>query len=242
MVIKNAALLFKWWWRFSDEGNSLWKRVVCSIYGCDPNRLVGDHKMIKSGGPWKQIRDIPGLRDDISNTIARGFKKSVGNGCSILFWEEIWISDDKLCNIFPRLYSLSNQKKCFIADMGCWDGYTWCWNLEWRRFLFTWEANQMDALIRLLESVSLSQDKQESVIWTYNPNKKFAVKSFSLQVQKSLTNDDQTSLGAALAWKGVAPPHAKLTAWFLFHQRLNTKDRLCHLKNHPTYRSNLSFL
>ena len=63
-----------------------------------------------------------------------------------------------------------------------------------------------------------------------------------IKVQKSLTNDDQTSLGTTLAWKGVVPPHAKLTAWFLFHQRLNTKDRLCHLKNHPTYRSNLSFL
>ena len=25
MVIKNAAMLFKWWWRFSDENDALWK-------------------------------------------------------------------------------------------------------------------------------------------------------------------------------------------------------------------------
>lgn len=25
LVLKNAALLFKWWWRFSNENSSLWK-------------------------------------------------------------------------------------------------------------------------------------------------------------------------------------------------------------------------
>ena len=30
MVIKNAAMLFKWWWQFSNESNSLWKRVMCT--------------------------------------------------------------------------------------------------------------------------------------------------------------------------------------------------------------------
>lgn len=24
LIIKNAGLLFKWWWRFSKEGNPLW--------------------------------------------------------------------------------------------------------------------------------------------------------------------------------------------------------------------------
>ena len=115
--------------------------------------------MIRSGGPWKQIRDISGLREDISATVARGMKKLVGNGCSILFWEEVWIHDDRLCAIFPRLYSLSKQKKSFIANIGCWDGYSWCWNLEWRQFLFTWEADQLEALTHMLELVSLVQDK-----------------------------------------------------------------------------------
>lgn len=85
MVIKNATLFFKWWWRFLDEGNSLWKRVVCSTYGCDPNRLVGDHEITRSGDPWKQVKGISGLREDISAIVSQGLKKSIGNGCFILF-------------------------------------------------------------------------------------------------------------------------------------------------------------
>lgn len=64
----------------------MWKRVVCSIYGCNPNRLVGDHDQIRSGDPWKQTREIYELGKDISAVIKGGLKKSVGNGCSIMFW------------------------------------------------------------------------------------------------------------------------------------------------------------
>ena len=33
LVIKNAALLFKWWWHFSGSGMPLWKRVVSPNHG-----------------------------------------------------------------------------------------------------------------------------------------------------------------------------------------------------------------
>ena len=88
----------------------------------------------------------------------------------------------------------------------------------------------MKTLTHMLETNFLAQDKQDSLIWTYSPNKRIAVKSFSLWLQKSFADVDQINLGATLAWKGLAPPHADLTAWFVFHQRLNTKDGLYRLK------------
>ena len=33
LIIKNSALLFKWWWRFSKEECPLWKKVVSSYNG-----------------------------------------------------------------------------------------------------------------------------------------------------------------------------------------------------------------
>ena len=32
--------------------------------------------------------------------------------------------DEKLPDAFTRLFSLSMQKQIFIADMGCWDGFS----------------------------------------------------------------------------------------------------------------------
>ena len=30
LIVKNAELLFKWWWKFSDKSTPLWKKVVWS--------------------------------------------------------------------------------------------------------------------------------------------------------------------------------------------------------------------
>lgn len=49
--------------------------MVCSIYGCDPNRLAGDHDMIKNGGPLKQIRGISNLMVDMFSYCVPGFEE-----------------------------------------------------------------------------------------------------------------------------------------------------------------------
>ena len=32
LMLKNAALLFKWWWRFMTEEGSFWTKVISSIH------------------------------------------------------------------------------------------------------------------------------------------------------------------------------------------------------------------
>ena len=54
-------------------------------------------------------------------------------------------------------------------------------------------------LTQILEYVSLVQDKQDSLIWIYCPNKKFAINYFSLQVQECFADADQNNLGATFA-------------------------------------------
>ncbi|XP_016207295.1 uncharacterized protein LOC107647761 [Arachis ipaensis] len=39
-VIRNTALLFKWWWRFSKEDCPLWKKVVCSCNNMNPSEML----------------------------------------------------------------------------------------------------------------------------------------------------------------------------------------------------------
>lgn len=46
---KNAALLVKWWWRFGDEREALWRKVIADKYGVDnsgwwPNPGHRSHK------------------------------------------------------------------------------------------------------------------------------------------------------------------------------------------------------
>ncbi|XP_016185754.1 uncharacterized protein LOC107627434 [Arachis ipaensis] len=54
-VIRNAALMFKWWWCFSKEECPLWKKVVCSCYDLNPSVMLSAQILPTRGGPWKDI-------------------------------------------------------------------------------------------------------------------------------------------------------------------------------------------
>ena len=77
--------------------------------------------------------------------------------------------------------------------------------------------------MRLLDSANLTHDKQDSLSWIYDPTRGFSIKSFSLQVQKPLSNSYRNILNAAAVWKGMAPPRAELIAWSVHLQSLNTR-------------------
>ena len=40
LTIKNAALLFKWWWRFNEHGDLIWKKIVKSNHYSRPKLRV----------------------------------------------------------------------------------------------------------------------------------------------------------------------------------------------------------
>ena len=52
---KKAVILFRLWWRFSEETNSFWKRVVCSGNKMLLDRPIGQQLESKGGGPWNTI-------------------------------------------------------------------------------------------------------------------------------------------------------------------------------------------
>ncbi|KAL4356682.1 hypothetical protein AHAS_Ahas09G0111100 [Arachis hypogaea] len=39
-LLRNTALLFKWWWRFSKEECPLWKKIVCSCNNLNPDIML----------------------------------------------------------------------------------------------------------------------------------------------------------------------------------------------------------
>ena len=65
LVLKNKALLFKWWWRFSEDNNSLWKKVICSCNNLRSDRLVNQQPIIRGLGPSKDICNIWNLNKEV---------------------------------------------------------------------------------------------------------------------------------------------------------------------------------
>nr|GEU80058.1 RNA-directed DNA polymerase, eukaryota, reverse transcriptase zinc-binding domain protein [Tanacetum cinerariifolium] len=87
----NMGLLFKWIWRILTRPSDLWAKVICSIYGhyggafCDlPSRL----KQNTWGSILTSVHRLKEKGIDLLSFCSR----KLGNGASISFWEDIWIS------------------------------------------------------------------------------------------------------------------------------------------------------
>nr|GEY80979.1 RNA-directed DNA polymerase, eukaryota [Tanacetum cinerariifolium] len=107
----NRALLFNWVWRFISRDNSLWRRFITIMHG---SNLSTSSPFWYSS--WLSIiREIHSLKDRGVDLLYH-FRIHVGNGLRTSFWKEVWIGDNPLCVLFPRIYALEENKDCSVAE------------------------------------------------------------------------------------------------------------------------------
>ena len=109
----NKALLCKWSWRFANNRNALWRKVICCKFG---ESVGGWHTRDLRGGNgtslWKEIRkEWLGF---FQNAVF-----ALGDGRRINFWNDVWCGEKALSNSFPFLFNLALNKEAKVADI--WD-------------------------------------------------------------------------------------------------------------------------
>ena len=79
-------------------------------------------------------------------------KIRIGDGLLTRFWSDIWVGDNQLRVMFPRIYALELHKDCSVADKMVHSVvHTFRRNVRGGA-----EAQQLDHLLELLGSVVLS--------------------------------------------------------------------------------------
>ena len=144
---KNLILLFKWWWRFSESGNTLWKRILQSVHDISRAKASSETFRKVKDGTWSFLLRNDSDTSRIRSIIEEGMIICVGNENSVRFRHDRWCEAGILKSLFPRLFALSLQKNLLISQMGEWIEDSWAWNIRWRRGLYEWENNEMHRLI-----------------------------------------------------------------------------------------------
>nr|XP_025628682.1 uncharacterized protein LOC112721872 [Arachis hypogaea] len=230
-VIRNSALLFKWWWRFSREDCPLWKKVVCSCTNMDPAVMLRDQPVPTRGGPWKDICQLQVCEPRLREKMISGLSRVLGNGRTIRFWEDSWMPNGTLKDKFPRLFSVSALTGAYVGDCGFWDGLDWIWSFQWRRELFQWELDLVGQLHKTLQSAKPTNEREDTVIWKFDNTGVYSTNSFTQMMQAEALPAEVTSYSFTRAiWKGFVPPRIELLSWFVLIGRVNTKDRLRRLR------------
>ncbi|GJT78359.1 putative RNA-directed DNA polymerase, eukaryota, reverse transcriptase zinc-binding domain protein [Tanacetum coccineum] len=115
LKVFNQAMLSKWWWRFLNEENVFWRKIIISIHGDQGGLSTGSSSPYKLG-PWYQIVK---LKDDLLSygiTLPSLFKKKIGNGLTTKFWLDSWTGGLPICNMFPRLFHLERNTNYHVND------------------------------------------------------------------------------------------------------------------------------
>ena len=122
---KNLILLFKWWWRFSESDNSLWKRILKSVHEIKGLKASTDTFHTVKDDTWAHLLSNDAKTSRIRSVIEEGMLVRVGNGNSVRFWHDRWSEVGMLKRAFPRLYTISLQKNLLISQMGEWQEGSW---------------------------------------------------------------------------------------------------------------------
>ncbi|XP_071739695.1 uncharacterized protein [Rutidosis leptorrhynchoides] len=92
---KNVTLICKWWWRFLNENDALWIKIVKNIYVRDRGLGIISNNRCNFRG---------------------SFEKMIGTGTDTKFWTENWIGSQCFKDIFQRLYMLEMEQNCNVCD------------------------------------------------------------------------------------------------------------------------------
>nr|XP_016470546.1 PREDICTED: uncharacterized protein LOC107792821 [Nicotiana tabacum] len=143
-----------WLWRFSLEDQALWRKVICEKYGADGRWCTAGASRPYGVSVWKSIRNLwPGFISNVRN--------KVGNDNKTSFWNDDWIGNGPLKEVFPYLFTIVQQPQTTVAEVWSMQG----WNVTFRRFLNDWEVTRVIEFYKLLDGFKGITEEEDMLIW-----------------------------------------------------------------------------
>ena len=150
--------------------------------------------------------------------------REVGDGCTTLFWEDLWLLDVPLVVSFSRLFGLSENKGATVKEMFLLGWGTDGGALRWRRRLFAWEEGLVGECVERLANFVLQVDVADRWVWRLHPSKSYTVQpaySNLTAVDFNISEDFSHFL-----WLKAVSLKVNIFVWRLFLNRIATKDNL----------------
>ncbi|CAA7037248.1 unnamed protein product [Microthlaspi erraticum] len=205
----NKAMIAKVGWRLLQDQNSLWGGVLRSKY------KIGD--LSERGwivtkpywsATWKSI--LSGMRE----VVFQGLGWVAGDGNSIKFWTDRWLSDTPLIN--TNVIALPEAMKELTARQLWGDDTEWRWD---QITPFVSEDTRLRLLSVVLNTIAGNKD---TLSWTASPNGEFTVRSAYELLTRNLAPRQNMESFFDRIWRVAAPERVRLFLWLVGNQCLMT--------------------
>ena len=199
---KNLALLSKWYYKWEKERPRSWNYWVRSEYRFSIQESLGDIQLVKCASDSlkaiKRVEESAVVKDKVSK---KNFKWKIRNGKIVLFWEDMWLENMVLKEVFRKLFQLSNHKNKSVAEfLAIWIGEgSVPSESKWSRELRHWEMEEANKLDSIIQNVTLTSGDDE-LIWDLNQ------KTFSVSAMVNVLSTQDSNVEWGFIWK-IRIPH-----------------------------------
>ena len=188
MEAKNDSLLAKWWWKFYNDKNGLWRRALVGKYGEDCfNVLRNAWKHRTSFTVSPVVKSVISISDECYNKSCSRihFKWTLGNGQSAEFWIDNWhrlgVLKDSLSLMFNRAYHKAANVAYVKRLVG---SSAWGDLLDMNLPFTTDERTQFERLAQLVSEIIL-QDKEDKLEWSTSNTSLTSAAVYNLLISSS---------------------------------------------------------
>lgn len=207
----NRALILKLGWRFLNNQDRLWAKVLAGKYGWFASSRVFTLDNVPSkkncSTIWRALCGIWPL-------LAKAVVWHVSNGESARFWEDVWIEEagPLLCAAHEPIPEELRGKPIsyFVTVQGRWD-----WSL-FQRYLPAYAC----ILLAQIPPPTYTQER-DSLRWKLTLNGQFDLASARTLFRDE--NDVEVHGIGKLVWKWKGPQRIRSFLWLLAHDRLPTR-------------------
>lgn len=144
----------------------------------------------------------------------------VGDGTKITFWEDNWLGQGTLKQLFPDIHILNQQQIATVGEVWANQG----WNLTFRRLLNDWEIGRVLQFYNTLEQFKRISTRKDCMIWQGHRQGKFSVKSAYKEF-----NSLNSHIGCwswKMIWKVNIPYKVACFTWLLAKEAVLIQDNL----------------
>ncbi|GJR00332.1 RNA-directed DNA polymerase, eukaryota [Tanacetum coccineum] len=213
----NRALLFKWKWRFMAYPSAFWVLVIKSLFG-HHGGMQDSEPRGNAGSIWINILKVSRELEKKNVHLDDFLKRKVGDGLETRFWDDYWISNGLLKDLYLRVYNLDQDPESVVANR-----LNLAPNAPFlrRNPIGKAEKDQWVVLLSLLET-HVSSNQRDRWIWMGDGDGIYSVKCGRKLIDKGTLCLDTY----ATRWLKEMPTKVNIFIWRMLLNKLPTRMNL----------------
>ncbi|XP_071688607.1 uncharacterized protein [Rutidosis leptorrhynchoides] len=182
---------------------------------------------------WKPVvknfqKRFAGWKNSVISNLDIPFNESfvriIGDGRKTLFWDDLWIGDQRLKDKYPRLYRLEAVKDVRVGDKIIKTDSESIFSWSWTRAVSGRTNDKFEQLQNDLNELQCSGNSEDTWKWQWHNSGNFSTYEIALLIDEKISQ--MTSQGYETVRNNLFPKKVEIFTWRSIRKQIPTRIEL----------------